>query len=271
MKFDHSSSSGPTESASKFNALRRVQYTALLLHSAHQLSAASSLLIKTSRRLTSDLQLQKLIGYLIQVQEEERRRMARDLHDDIGQRLALLKVELEMALMENPLSGNEGRTTPYQAILSQLDELSIDVQQLSHTLHSSKLRYLGLKAAMKELCERIQRQQRITVNLEATDIGGSLEEETELCIYRVAQEALHNVIKHSGADLVVVKLLKTKVVFGMEIRDNGKGFHYVRKAEGLGLASMRERLKMVGGNLQVNSELGCGTILVAVAPFRRRL
>jgi len=234
---------------------------------ACHLAAASALLLERSRHLRSEPHPYKLARYLFNIQEEERKRIARELHDDVGQRIALMKIELEIAIQKDPFVQNGAAGPHLVAIVAQLEELSVDVQHLSHTLHSSKLRYLGLKAALKDLCVQTEKQWGLAIELQAADLATPVAKEIEFCIYRVAQEALHNIIKHSRADHIRVTLLDAGTMLRMEIRDNGKGFRQARNSAGLGLASMRERLSMVGGYLQVMSHPGHGTLLVAHAPF----
>ena len=154
----------------------------------------------------------------------------------------------------------------WQTLLSNVSELAHDIQDLSHTLHSSKLQYVGLKGALNDLCRQISRQHHIEVDLRANELRGHIPGEVGLCFYRVAQEALHNAAKHSGAKRVVVELSNDAALLRMLISDNGKGFDQAEASRGLGLASMRERLRMVGGRLRVRSKPGKGTELAAQAP-----
>ena len=234
-----------------------------------QLSAIIFLVATIRRSGKSALQLRRLNRYLIEAQEEERKGIARELHDDFGQRLALVKIDLEMAMQED-LSLKEGTSQArWNGILAAMDEIGSDMQHLSHTLHSTKLRYLGLKLALQELCAKFQRQHCIAIDLQLDGYTKAAAKEVELCIYRVAQEALHNVAKHSAADRAVLRLADDGNTLQMEISDNGQGFTQAEASQrpGLGLASMRERLSIVGGNLQITSAAGHGTTLSARVPL----
>jgi len=228
-----------------------------------------SLVVQSRKRKRSEAMLKDLSRHLITVQEEERRRIARELHDDFGQRLALLKIELEILNQEEGRSLRPGARERLQSLLSNVDELATDIQGLSHTLHSSKLQYVGLKGALKELCRQVSKQHHIEVDLKVNALTSPVPDEIALCFYRVAQEALHNAAKHSGARRVIVAVSSNHTFLHMAITDDGKGFDQAKAPLGLGLASMQERLQMVGGQLLVQSRPGSGTELEAEAPFNQ--
>jgi signal transduction histidine kinase len=144
-----------------------------------------------------------------------------------------------------------------------VDDLTEDIRLLSHSLHSSKLQYLGLKAALKDLCGQIAKGHPMSVEFQGYDLGQTVPAEVALCLYRVAQEALNNAVKYSGASRVVVALSNGGSRVGMRITDSGKGFDPSRASGGLGLASMYERLRLVNGELRVSSKPGRGTELIA--------
>lgn len=203
-------------------------------------------------------ELQDFTPRLIAAQEQEKQRISRELHDDVGQRLALLRVGLDLVDQKIPVE----RTTEHAEIgnlLTQLDELAIDLHNMSHQLHSSKLRYLGLSAALKEVCQQFVDQHRVAVHLTANPLPESLSEQVSLCFYRVAQEALMNAVKHSGTSQVEVSLDCKGQLLRMCIRDYGIGFNPALRGKGLGLVAMQERLRMVGGMLRFNSAAGMGT------------
>jgi signal transduction histidine kinase len=137
---------------------------------------------------------------LVEAQEQERARIARELHDDINQRLAILAVELEQ-LKENP-SEVERRA---EELWKQTSEISNDVQALSHDLHSSQLEYLGVVAGMKSWCKEFAGRQKMEIECRH-DVRSSLPPEIGLCLFRVLQEALHNAVKHSGVNRIEVQL-----------------------------------------------------------------
>ena len=210
-----------------------------------------------------------LSGRLITLAEEERKHLARELHDDIGQRLSLLAVELDLLTIEQEFEGSV-RDKLKQA-LAELKELTTDVHNLSHRLHSSKLQHLGLPVALKEVCRQIARQHDIEIELQAADPSSSLPEDVSLCFYRVAQEALSNVVKHSQSKRVEVHLSSSGGHVLLQIKDFGVGFNPATQIDGLGLATMQERLRMVGGILSIRSAAGNGTELTAEAGTQRAL
>jgi signal transduction histidine kinase len=200
-------------------------------------------------------ELQRLTHRLIEVQENERRLISRELHDDIGQRLALFGVDLDVLRRSLAKLGHEREQRQAARLLEQTQELTSDVQQLSHQLHSSKLQHLGLRATLMELCNSVSKVHRVTKSIADERFPA----EVELCFFRVAQEALNNVMKHSRADRVSVTLSSERGIARLEIKDTGVGFDPTRFSNGIGLASMRERLRMIGGNISVISAPGRGT------------
>ena len=219
--------------------------------------------------MKSESRSRELSRHLIQVQEEERKRVARELHDDFGQRLALVKIDLEDVLQEALPMVAGSTQIRLHSIVCGIDELSSDIQQLSHTLHSGRLQYLGLKPALKEICGQIERQYHISIELQTDGLSKAISKEVELCLYRVAQEALHNISKHSAASRALIRLVEVNGALRMTITDDGKGFSRVETSQqpGIGLASMRERLSIVGGTFQIESTPGRGTLLSAQVPF----
>ncbi len=211
--------------------------------------------------LERDAELQKLTRVLIQAQEDERQRISRELHDDIGQRLALLTVGLTRLGQELPVSIFDKQKRLFD-LVADADELSTDVHELSHQLHSSTLQHLGLKAALKGLCKKAQRQHNVAIHLEADDIA-NLPSEVALCFFRVAQEALSNAVNHGGAKHISLRLRENKNVLQLQVNDSGVGFDLSSSRHGLGLVTMRERLRMLGGELIVRSSTGHGTEVTA--------
>jgi signal transduction histidine kinase len=149
-------------------------------------------------------------------------------------------------------------------VLKDADELASDLHQFSHRLHSSKLQHLGLIAALKDLCRQVSRQHRIAVDLISKDVPNDLPYEVAICFYRIAQEALTNASRHSGANRVTLQISESaEGLLRMQISDAGRGFDPATQSGGLGLASMRERLRLLGGKLRVDSRVGGGTELTA--------
>jgi PAS domain S-box-containing protein len=207
------------------------------------------------------MELMQLTERLIRAQEDERQRLARDLHDDIGQRLSLLIIGLDR--LKHQLSPELRSEREQVAVaLEAASTLATDIHGLSHQLHSSKLQHLGLKSALRELCVQMSRQHAIEVDLFASNTPWVVTAEKSLCLYRVAQEALKNAAKHSGGSMIKVELEVLHGFLQLKVSDNGKGFDVNNYEPGLGLASMRERMRMVGGSLEIHSSRGAGTEIV---------
>lgn len=208
-----------------------------------------------------------LSARLIKVAEEERKHLARELHDDIGQRLSLLAVSLDV--VKNDARADDGIRQKLEQSLRELQELAEDIHNLSHRLHSSKLQHLGLPAALKEVCRQIGGQHHVQIELQTTNPSPSLSDDVSLCFYRVAQEALNNAVKHSRSKRIEVRLGTARERVWLQVKDFGVGFNPAIKADGLGLATMQERLRMVGGKLSIKSVTGAGTELTAEAQAQR--
>ena len=214
--------------------------------------------------------LEKVSGQLIEAQEKERSRIARELHDDICQRLALLSMELEQADRASYQSPLEVKTN-LDEIRIHCSEIAGDVQSLSHQLHSSKLEYLGAAAAIRGFCHEFSKQHEVSIDFTENDVPRHLPKDISLCLFRVTQEALHNAVKYSGVSEFAVELTTTAGEIQLMVRDEGKGFDVeeAKKTRGLGLVSMQERVHLVHGSLGVESEPGAGTSVLVVVPLAR--
>ena len=218
-----------------------------------------------SLRKTQD-ELRLLAGRLLQAQEDERRRIAREMHDDWTQRLAVLAIDaatLEAQL--DPSSNAHGRL---RAMRGELVRLSEDVHALSRHLHPSILDDLGLVDALRSECASVTRREGVAVAYRSDDVTPSLPKDVALCVYRVAQEALRNVVKHAGTEEARVSLVRSGRELILTVQDRGVGFDAaeVRSREGLGLSSMGERVRLVRGKLSVHSEPGQGTTVTVRVP-----
>lgn len=218
----------------------------------------------------SQSRLRELSARLFTAQEEERARIARELHDDFGQRVAALRIELGMLAREDRGPRRRGLTTAYNSVLAQTDALAADLRDLSHALHSSRLQHLGLRAALEDLCSALDKHRRVSVTLRAPKIAAPVPTDVALCLYRVAQEALHNAAHHGAASQIIVTLAAEGSMLRMQISDTGKGFDAHESSEGFGLASMRERLHTLGGSLMVQSRPGRGTTLTALVDLSQQ-
>jgi PAS domain S-box-containing protein len=219
-----------------------------------------------SRLHQRDQELQRLAGRLIEAQEEERRRISRELHDDIGQRLSLLACEFDTERSGRSDSTMEGDADVLGKLRKELDSIATDLHELSHELHSSSLHTCGLKVALKDLCWKYSHNHPLEVELHAEDLDEKLSPEVELCMFRVAQEALANALKHGRAHKVVVSLGQEDENIRLSVKDFGVGFDCTAHSSGIGLISMRERVRFCGGSLCVNSALGQGTEVIVQVP-----
>ncbi len=202
--------------------------------------------------------LTELSGRLLRAGEEERSKIARELHDDINQRLALLANRIQ--------DSESAATDPSQKKeLSEIwrltNEIATDIQHMSHQLHPSKLHYLGLAATIRELCREFSKQHRIGVECVLQDLPQDLDENVSLSLFRVVQESLRNVAKHSRSHHATVRLTYRAGMIQLFISDDGVGFDPLRErsTHGLGLISMRERLRSVGGEFSIWSKPFLGT------------
>jgi signal transduction histidine kinase len=206
---------------------------------------------------------------LMEAQEKERNRIGRDLHDDICQRLALLAIGLQQIKEVLPDSAVE-MSSGLDELWKQILQLSTDVQALSHELHSSKLEYLGMVAAMRSFCNELGEQHKMEIEFKTHDLPSPLpSSEVALCLLRVLQEALHNAAKHSGVRHFDVQLWGMTDEIHLTVSDSGAGFdaQAAKQGRGLGLASMEERLRLINGELSIESQPRRGTTLHARVPL----
>jgi PAS domain S-box-containing protein len=219
----------------------------------------------TDQKLAQEA-LEKMGGKLIEAQEEERSRIARELHDDICQRLALLSMELEQA---NRGSTDSVSSLKIEEIRRHCAQIAGDVQALSHRLHSSKLEYLGLAAAIRSFCREFSQQHDVTVQFVDENVPGFLPRDVSLSLFRVTQEALQNALKHSGERRFAVSLRGLANEIQLEVSDNGAGFDVegAKPDRGLGLVSMEERVHLVHGMFTIESVANSGTKILVRVPL----
>jgi PAS domain S-box-containing protein len=211
--------------------------------------------------------LEKVSGQLIAAQEKERSHLARELHDDICQRLALLSTRIEKVTQDWP-SGQTPVGDQLKQIWQQCSTLTTDVQALSHELHPSILDNLGLVTAAKGFCREISEHSGAVVEFTSTNMPASLPREVSLSLFRVIQEALHNSVKYSGAKRFEVHLLGKPGEVELAVSDAGVGFDAVNlKSKGLGMVSMQERINFVRGRFSVQSRVGEGTKIIVSVPL----
>ena len=227
-------------------------------------------MIDISERKRAEEALKDLGGRLIAAQEEERRRVARELHDDFNQRLAILSIQLQQL-------GEEFRDSELrnklQNLQAQTQEIAFEIHRLSYKLHPSKLDHLGLTTALRGLCDEISDKRDLKVEFQQSGPVAVPPKEITLCLFRIAQEGLRNCVKHSGANVVRVVLAKNKNSIRLSVSDNGCGFDTKSglMEKGLGFISMKERLHLLGGEMSVYSRPQHGTRIDVSVPLIRKL
>jgi len=219
-----------------------------------------------TQRKAAEEALSSVSRRLIEAQEQERIRIARELHDDTSQRLALLATGIDQLKTELPPDSS----ALVDGLQKQTSDIAADIHSLSHELHPSKLDYLGLVAAARGFCTEFSEQQKAEVDFQTHDLLRPLPRDISLCLFRVLQEALHNSVKHSGVRYFEIRLWGTSGGIHLTVRDSGLGFdpETAKQNQGLGLTSMEERLKAVNGTLSIQSEPNRGTTVHARIPFR---
>ena len=206
---------------------------------------------------------------MIQAQEEERGHIARELHDDIGQRLALIAVDIQLLIQADQQPKAEFGEQ-LENLRSQVETLSSDVHNLSHQLHPAKLEQLGLVPALKSLCREVQDSGRMSIAFSEKNIPKNVSSEISLCLYRIVQEAIRNVVKHSGVPQASVELTGEPHRIRLRVCDSGVGFNAEmvhEKKEGLGIVSMKERVRLAGGDITIQSQPSQGTRIDVQIPL----
>jgi PAS domain S-box-containing protein len=221
----------------------------------------------TERKLAEET-LAGLGGKLIAAQEQERTRIARELHDDINQQLAFLSMSLD-ELRRNPPDSAAAIDRRLETVETQTSEISTSVQRLSHRLHSSKLEYLGLIAALRSFCREFSDQHHVEVTFVHDSLPDTLPPEISLCLFRVVQAALLNAWKHSGVTSFAVHLGPSRDGVHLRVHDDGVGFDVEKMlaGNGLGLISMRERVRFVNGEISIRSQPGGGATIEVNVPL----
>jgi signal transduction histidine kinase len=227
------------------------------------------LAVVVEERKRVELALASVNRKLIEAEEKERSRIARELHDDICQRLALLAMGLQLLEGDTPNVSADEVVSRLNELKQQTFEIANDAQALSHQLHSAKLQILGLAAALKGFCKEFEEQQKAEIDFNSHDLPRLLATDISLNLFRVAQEALHNSAKHSGVRHFAVRLWAEKGAIHLTVQDSGLGFDWeaAKQGRGLGLTSMEERLKVVNGTLSIASQLRRGTVIHARVPL----
>jgi signal transduction histidine kinase len=213
--------------------------------------------------------LRRTTASLIQAQEQERHRIARELHDDLGQALALTKVTLDELIFDELTPGpDESLKIALTDLSHQISTISNTAREISHGLYPTQLEYLGLPGALKRLCDELGKRKNISIHLTIGNLPDQLQPSISLSLYRIAQETVHNIITHSQAKNVKVELGANDTRISLRIIDDGIGFDPSHEAGGLGLESMRERVRVMGGFINISSFPSSGTRIEVRVPFR---
>jgi signal transduction histidine kinase len=204
---------------------------------------------------------------VIEAEERERQRIAQKLHEGVGQRLAVLLVDLE-ELSPDSLNGADVPSR-IDVVVKESSEILNEVQVLAHELHSPSLDYFGIVVAMKSFCREFGQQNRVEIDFKSDGLPSVVPPDTSLCLFRVLQEALHNAVGHSGVRKFDVQLKGTSDEIHLTVSDCGLGFdpETVKATKGLGLNHIQERLKLVKGSLSIDSQTKRGTTIHARVPL----
>jgi signal transduction histidine kinase len=238
----------------------------LLLHRASRRRAERSLRESEEALRASAERVQDLAGRLIAAQEDERRRIAIELHDDVSQALAMLSIELDQ--LSQDAASSRSRSAGASTAVARIADITSSVSALSRRLHPPKLE-MGLTDAVSGLCRDVSRTHSIHVEFQNSPLPPTIAPDVALCVYRITQEALHNVTKHSGAKRASVQLSASDNNLVLKIADSGKGFDIGRSStKGLGLVNIRDRVNFLRGRLEIQSAPGAGTQLMTQIPIR---
>jgi len=227
-------------------------------------------LLSKLRRMAEEA-LSSVNRKLIDSEEQERARIARDLQDDIGQRMALLEVKLDQLRTDVP-NPTFGVLNAMHELRKEAGGISTDINALAHALHSPKLEHLGLVKTMRTFCKEFAQRREVEIDFRSDGLPTPPSQDVALSLFRVLQEALHNSAKHSGVRRFEVELFEASHAVHLIVRDSGFGFNpeAAMKGSGLGLISMQERIKLVKGVFSIDSQLKRGTTIHAKVPIRPR-
>jgi len=256
-----------TQRRRKDGSLIDVELHGIRVFSGDTFVGAFAIYQDITERRRSEEKLQALRNRLTRTQEEERARIARDLHDDIGQRLALVTIDLEQLKLASEQAGS-ALARELEALVRTAGEITSDVHNVSRRLHPSQVELLGLAPALNNFCKEFANRNSMRIQFTSACLTCKVPEEASLCLFRVAQEAIRNVQKHSGCPEALVELDEVSGSLRLRISDRGNGFDptSAEASQGLGLLSMEERLRSMGGELFVHSRPGGGTCIEASIP-----
>ena len=215
--------------------------------------------------------LQRLTAQLMTAQEQERRRISRELHDDVNQRLALLAMDLRALEQGSPTNG-QGLRTGLRSVMTRTNQLSDDIRRLAYQFHPSILDDLGLAAALQQLAGDFESRTGIRTILVCEDHLEDIPEEAASCLYRVVQEAFANTAKHARTSRVEIELTADGSRLELTVQDHGCGFdpqRLTRRPSGMGLLNMQERVRAVAGTFTLHTAPGQGTCIRVTTPLLR--
>lgn len=220
----------------------------------------------------SEAELRRLTANLLSAQEEERKRVARELHDDLNQRMAMLANEVSTLEQTPPASARLLRKQ-LRSLRERVGQLSDDLRNAAHRLHPSALEHFGVVAALESHCSDFGKAHGIKVKCTHRGVPDSIPMEVALCLYRVTQECLNNVAKHSGATEVAVAIKSVEDDVFLSIADKGAGFDpgWAADHKGLGIVGIRERVRLVNGTVSIDSQPGRGTRVEVRVPLTKRM
>ena len=244
--------------------LQRLRHLSRIFGNALARKRAEEALLKSQEDFRS------LAGKLMSVQESERRRLAREMHDDLSQRLAVLAIDI--GKIEQHLKGAKDPVAePLQSVRERLVNLSSDIHAISRQLHPSIIEDLGLIDAIKSECRSFTRREGIAVDYQTANVPPSIPPDIAISIYRIVQEGLRNTAKHAGSKELQVSLIGKDDSIHLTIKDQGTGFDLeeAEKKLGLGLVSMQERVRLIQGEISIESRAGKGTVINVRAPMTR--
>jgi signal transduction histidine kinase len=225
----------------------------------------------TELQVSKERSLERLHHFaqrLVNAQEEERQRIAREIHDDLGNRIALLAFSIRR-VMNTPRVTSASDRNEVGRVIDGITDLSNALRNLAHCLHPPLLKYSGICAALKTLCQEFGRTQGINIEVVVPSETPALPDDVGLCIFRISQECLQNIAKHSGAQTASVVLERTAKQIRLKVSDTGRGFDEFEATQkgGLGLLSIEERAMCIRGRLEVNSAPGAGTEICVTIPL----
>ena len=220
-----------------------------------------------ARLRVSKNRAEALAAGLLTAQDEEHRRLSRELHDGLNQTIAILLIDTEL-LERQPPSSSDQSPAQLRSLRSHITELSDDLRRIVHRLHPAALEQIGLVAALESFCAEFSHREKVSVRFRQRDVPGLIPPDVALCLYRVVQEGLRNVVNHSRSRRAAIVLSGSTRCIRLSVRDFGVGFQpEVRDKKGLGLLSMEERARLVGGSFSVHSRLGRGTRIEVLVPL----